>query len=90
MALLTVRHVVQDYTRWRAVYDDAEPIRARHGCTARRVLRTPGDPNDLLVIHEFPTAAQAAAFADDPDLKAAMHRAGVAGSPRTEIYDETA
>jgi quinol monooxygenase YgiN len=88
MATLTVRHTVQHYPDWRAVYDDAEPIRARHECSAKRVLRSPDNPNDLLVIHEFPTAAHATAFADDPDLKSAMQQAGVAGPPRIEIYTD--
>jgi quinol monooxygenase YgiN len=88
MATLIVKHAVEDYGAWRLVYNDAESIRARHGCTGQRVLRSPDDPDDLLVLHEFPSPAQAQAFADDPDLKAAMQKAGVSGPPRIEIYDE--
>jgi hypothetical protein len=41
-----------------------------------------------VAVHNFPTVAQAEAFADDPRLKAAMERAGVSGAPRIEIYED--
>jgi len=85
-ATLVVRHKVDDYRAWRDVYDDLEPLRARHGCTAQRVLRLPDDANDLLITHEFPTVDQAVSYSQSADLKAGMARAGVAGPPRVEIF----
>lgn len=83
---LIVRHPVTDYAAWRPVYDEVETLRAKYGCTDQRVLKNPGDANDLLVIHDFPSVDQAEGFANDPDLQAAMQRAGVAGPPRIEIF----
>ena len=85
-ATLVVRHKVNDYAGWRAVYDDLDALRAEHGCTGQRVLQLPADPNDVLVTHDFPTVDQAAGFAGDPALKAGMARAGVAGPPQIEIF----
>jgi hypothetical protein len=85
-ATLACRHTVADYTAWRAVYDEVEPIRAAHGCTAKTVLRTPDNPNDVFITHEFPTVRDAQAFADDPDFADAMQRAGVTSAPRLEIF----
>ena len=85
-ATLVVRHHVADYAKWRAVYDELEPLRAKHGCTAKRVLRLPEDVNDLLVTHDFPTVEQAGAFAGDPGLAEGMQRAGGDGPPRIEIF----
>lgn len=85
-ATLVVRHQVADYAAWRTVYDELEPLRAQHGCTAQRVMVAPEDGNDVLVTHDFPTTEQAAAFAHDPALAAGMGRAGVAGPPRIEIF----
>jgi len=84
-ATLVVRHKVDDYAAWRKVYDELEPLRVRHGCTAKRAWRLDGNPNDVLVTHDFPTAEDAGKFAGDPDLKAGMARAGVAGPPQIEI-----
>ena len=85
-ATLIVRHPVADFATWREVYDEVGPLRAEHGCIADAVLQLPGDPNDVLVTHEFPTVAQAEAFAADPALKTAMERGGVSGPPRIEIF----
>ena len=85
-ATLAVRHTVTDYASWRTVYDELEGLRLEHGCTAKRVMQLPDNPNDVFITHDFPTVDQAAAFASDPALKAGMQRAGVAGPPRIEIF----
>jgi hypothetical protein len=85
-ATLAVRHNVRDYAAWRKVYDELEPLRVQHGCTGKRVMQLPDDGNDLFIIHDFPTAEQAASFAHDPGLRAGMEQAGVEGAPRIEIF----
>ena len=40
-ATLLVRHQVEDYAAWRAVYDSVEPLRTEHGCTDAEVLVDP-------------------------------------------------
>ena len=69
------------------VYNELEPLRLQHGCTAKKVMHAPGDANDVFILHDFPTAAQAEAFANDPALKAGMEKAGVVGPPRIEIFE---
>ncbi len=86
-ATLLVRHTVADYPAWRAVYDEVDGLRTSHGCTEQRVLQLPGDANDVLAIHEFPTVDQAREFAEDPSLKEAMGRGGVTSAPRVEIFE---
>jgi len=86
-ATLFVRHTVADYDSWRTAYDAADSLRVKHGCTGEQVLRVPGDPNDVAATHDFPTTAQAEAFASDPELKAAMEHGGVTSAPRVEIFE---
>lgn len=86
-AILAVRHTVADYATWLVVYKEAGTIRDTHGCTAEAVFRLPADGNDVFVTHDFPTVAQAEAFAADPELRAAMERGGVASEPRIEIFE---
>ena len=85
-ATLVVRHRVRDYTVWRAVYDDLEPLRVRYGCTAQRVLQLPDDTNDVLVTHDFDSVEQASAFAHSDELRAGMARAGVDARPTVEVF----
>lgn len=87
-ATLIVRHRVNDFGAWRSVYDSVDPLRQQHGCTAQEVLVSPGDKEDVIVLHRFPTTKQAEAFAGSSELREAMGRAGVAGPPRIEIAVE--
>lgn len=86
--LSIVRHPVHDYDKWRTVYEEVQPLRDKHGVSTARVLRDPGDANDITVLHWFPSVEQAQSFAGDPELKDAMGRAGVTEAPRVEIVVE--
>ena len=87
-ALLIVRHPVNEYAAWRSAYETVQPLRDAHGVTAATVLHDPENKNDVTVLHWFPSTEQAEAFAADPELKAAMNRAGVTAAPRVEITVE--
>lgn len=87
-ALSIVKHPVADYAAWRTVYEEVQPLRDKHGVSAADVLQDPADPNNVTVLHWFPSAGQAQAFTTDPGLKEAMQRAGVTAAPRIEIVVE--
>jgi hypothetical protein len=81
MTTLFVRHQVNDYAAWRAAYDEFAPTRARLGVEAAAVYQAADDPTDLTVTHEFATLDAAQAFSGSPELREAMHAAGVKGAP---------
>ena len=83
--LAVISHPVKDYATWRVVYEDAEPIRQKAGVTGAEVFRDPKEPNNIVIIHRFKTAADAQAFLADPDLKAAMSKGGVTAAPTSII-----
>jgi quinol monooxygenase YgiN len=85
---LIVRHQVQDYSAWRAVYDSVADLRQQYSCSGAEVMTAPDDKNDVFVIHRFPSLEAAQAFAGSSELKEAMGRAGIAGAPRIEIATE--
>jgi len=87
-ALSIVRHPVSDYTAWRTVYEEVQPLRDKHGVNAADVLQDPADPNKLTILHWFPSVGQAQAFVADPALKDAMARAGVSAPPQVDIVVE--
>ena len=72
------------------MYNDADTIRARHGCTSESVLRSPKDHDLLFITHQFPTVEQAEAFTADPELHSAMASAGLVGDPGIELFEEIA
>ena len=80
-----VQHKVADYAAWRKVYDAFDGTRKKLGVTAQAVYRVAGEPNNVVVTHDFATLAQAKAFAASPELKSTMEKAGVAGPPAVWI-----
>jgi quinol monooxygenase YgiN len=81
MSTMFVRHAVADYQIWRRVYDSLEATRKANGVTAQAVYQSADNPNEITVVHDFPTVAAARAFAGSPELKEGMKAAGVVGAP---------
>jgi hypothetical protein len=78
---LTIHHKVKDYATWRKGYDEHEKSRASAGVTNGKVFRSTEDPNDILILQDVADVAKARAWLAGADLKTAMEKAGVAGSP---------
>jgi hypothetical protein len=82
-------HTVQDYGAWRQVYDEVGELQKAGGVTDEKVYQSTEDPNTVLVMHRFASADQAGAFLENPELRAAMGRAGVIeSSMRIELFEE--
>lgn len=86
MYLLAANHDIEDYARWKAVYDalDQGALGARFG----RVNRNVENANNLTIIHGFDSIDQARSFSHSPVLKEAMAEAGVSSAPRFELFEE--
>ena len=78
---LTLHFKVTDYTAWRKGYDAHEQNRRSAGITNGRVFRRAEDPNDVVVVQDVTDVAKARTFVASEDLKAAMQKVGVIGSP---------
>lgn len=77
-----VRHEVTDYSAWKKAFDAFAPIQKKAGVIYKAVYQATDDPNDVTVIHEFHSLEKAKAFAALPELKAAMDKGGVRGTPQ--------
>ena len=78
---LTIHHKVKDYAAWRAGYDGHEKSRLAAGITNGRVFRSVEDPNDVVVLQDVADVAKARTWVGSDDLKTAMQKSGVVGSP---------
>ncbi len=88
MAQLLVHHKVEDYAKWRKVYDEMDGLRRSKGQISQQVFRTAADPNELVILMEWATTDQARAYAQAPELKQAMQQAGVISQPEVLILEE--
>jgi quinol monooxygenase YgiN len=85
-----VHHEVNDYAAWRKVYNDFDATRRRMGVTAQAVYRSLDNPNDVTVTHDFRSAEKAKAFTTSAELKSAMEKAGVKGTPQIWLTTKAA
>jgi len=81
LAAIIVTHPVEDYDRWRAVYDELADFRKRSGIIGDAVNQELGKPNHVIVYHQANDMDSLRAFVDSVELKEAMPRAGVIGQP---------
>ncbi len=81
MTTLSVHHKIVDYPKWRAVFEEMDPIRRKFGETGYKVFRSASDPLEITIHTEWPSAEQARAYATSPELKAGMQNAGVVSQP---------
>jgi hypothetical protein len=78
---VTVHIKVKDYAMWRTSYDGHEKSRISAGITNGRVFRRAEDPNDVVILQDVADVPKARSWFGSEDLKAAMQKSGVIGSP---------
>jgi hypothetical protein len=78
---LTVHFKVKDFNAWRTSYDANAKNRAPAGITNSRVFRSADDPNEVVLLQDVADVAKARTWLGSEDLKAAMQKSGVIGSP---------
>jgi hypothetical protein len=78
---LTIHLKVKDYTAWRTSYDGREKSRVSAGITNGRVFRNAQDQNDVVILQDVADVAKARTWLGSDEMKAAMQKSGVVGSP---------
>jgi hypothetical protein len=78
---LTIHLKVKDFAAWRTGYDGHETSRRSAGITNGRVFQSPNDPNDVVILQDVAEVAKARTWLGSDEMKAAMARSGVIGSP---------
>jgi hypothetical protein len=88
MTHVLVKHKVNDYTNWKTEFDNFVEFRRSSGEKNYRILRPSEDPNDLTLLFEWDTQANAEKFMTSPELKLAMERAGVTEEPTIRFLNQ--
>jgi len=88
MTWVLVRHRVEDYGRWRPVFDRHVATLDQIGCRGGQVFRTADDPNEILVLLAWEDEERLRAFMTSPELREKMRESGVIGEPDIRLLDE--
>ena len=90
MAHFLVHHKVEDYNKFKPVFDAHASLRSANGSRGGKIFRSANDPNELFVLLEWDSLANAQKFAQSDSLKEAMKNAGVVGMPAIYFVEEAA
>lgn len=78
---LTIHLKVKDFNVWRTSYNGREQSRASAGITNGRLFRNADDQNDVVILQDVADVAKARTWLGSPEMKTAMEKSGVVGSP---------
>ena len=79
-----IRHSVEDFSKWKEVYDANKPERVKAGVTDNKLLQDADDPNMVTIIFDAEDVERAKEFTSSDAVKEIMQNAGVVSKP--EIY----
>ena len=88
MIQMIIHHSVEDFAKWKPVFDEHSTARAQNGSKSYRLLRATDNPNHLLVIFDWENEEKAREFAESTHLKETMERAGVTSKPHIRFWKE--
>ena len=89
MASMLIQHKVVDFEAWKKVFDSSLKFYVFPMVKFRiRFFSDASDPNQLTVINKWDSMANMQKFANSPELKAAMEKAGVVGKPNVFFLNE--
>jgi quinol monooxygenase YgiN len=88
MANILIQIKVKDFAEWKKGFDSGNDLRASNGELSHQIYRDAIDPNKVTAIYKWNSLANAQKFARSPELKAAMEKAGVEGTPSVYFLNE--
>ena len=89
MAIAVLVHVkVEDYDRWRRVFEANAEMRKQAGSLGSHIFRNAKEPNELFVNMQMESSEQAEQFLASQELRDGMQEAGVIGQPEFWYLDD--
>jgi hypothetical protein len=83
-----ISHEVKDYDAWKKGFEADAVNREKAGFKVTAVYRLASNPNIIVGLMEAPNAEAAQKFLGNPELKAAMEKAGVISAPDIKILNK--
>jgi quinol monooxygenase YgiN len=90
MATMMIQIKVKDFAAWKKVFDSdtGVSLRKSNGELSHQIFQDASDPNKVVAIYHWDSLANSQKFAQSPELKAAMEKAGVQGPPMVSFLNE--
>lgn len=88
MALLLVKHTVENFDKWLHAFKKIKHISQSYGCTKTCIWRESSYPNSILIMFEFETEKQAHEYMEDDEIVRACQEGNLSRHARIEFFDE--
>lgn len=88
MPYTLVRITVEDFAKWKPVFDEAAALRKAYGSKGVRVFRSVDKPNEVVLVAEYEDLEKARQLFQSQEFREATKRAGVSGPPEVNFLDE--
>jgi len=90
MNYILIRHKVKSFNTWKPVFESLLENRREGGELSYRVFVTVGDPNMIMLLVEWDSYENFRDFFESEDVKKAIVKAGVIGTPEVFFLNEVA
>jgi heme-degrading monooxygenase HmoA len=87
MSYVIVRLTVEDFAKWKSVFDELSTLRKNSGSKGGQLFRKADNPNEVVIIFEWPDLDKGRQYFQSDALRQAMQRAGVIGRPDVTYLD---
>lgn len=88
MAYALIRHKVEDFGRWKPVFDEDGENRKAIGSKGYQLFRGADDPNEVFVLFEVDGLEGIRKYGQSEELREKMQEAGVAERPDFYLLEE--
>ncbi len=88
MITVIMQHEVEDFTKWKRVFEADEPKRAKAGVKLLGLYTSVKNPNDVTMIFEAPGVEVLEAYTSNPNVQEDMKKAGVISVPVSSILNK--
>jgi heme-degrading monooxygenase HmoA len=87
MSYVIVRLTVEDFAKWKAVFDELGTLRKDSGSKGGQLFRKVDNANEVVVLLEWSDLGKGRQYFQSDVLRQALQRAGVMGRPDVTYLD---
>jgi len=88
MTTMLIQMKVENFAKWKKVFDSRADVRAASGALSGQFYRDVDDPNKITLIFKWNSLENAREYAQSPGLKAAYEKADVGEFPVISFLNE--
>lgn len=89
MVYVLIRHRIEDFGKWKIVFNENSAVREAGGSKGGRLFRNIDNPNEVIIIFKWDSIENARKFTESEELKKRMQKAGIVEKPDILFIEES-